>query len=186
MTDALKSASITALDVAGSTGAPIVEATAGIGAPYHPKKLSDFVTVTAAGIAASGSTYKMVRLPSTVYLKHVNFYADSALDTGGGSAALTIDVGTFYSDSTTDGTNPANTGAIGDNQIADAYSILGGTMYQAIEAGKWTEAKRQQPLWQAAGLSVDPGGYIDIVVTVETGANTGAAVAFALEVEFSH
>lgn len=179
MTDALKSLSITNLDAS-----PIVKNTAPNGAQFKMIKIADFVTVTAAGIAASGSTYKMVRLPTNAYLKHVNLAMDSALDTGAGSAALTFDIGVFYSDSTVDGTPAASQGtAVGDNDIADAYSILGGTSFMHVEAGKWTAAKRQQPLWQAAGLSVDPGGQFDIVVTVETGANTGAAVAFELEVE---
>lgn len=181
MTEALKSASITNLDAS-----PIVANSSGVGAAIITRKTADKVTVTAAGIQASGSTYKMVRVPTNIQLKHVNFFADSALDTGGASAALTFDVGVFYSDSTTDGTPAANQGtAVSDNCIADAYVIKGITSAYAVEAGKWTSANRQLPLWQAAGLSSDPGGNFDIVVTVETGANTGAAVAFELEVEFN-
>lgn len=178
MTDALKSASITNLDAS-----PVVANTSPNGAKYDSQKYSDSVTVTAAGIAASGSTYKMVRVPTNAYLKHVSLFADSALDTNN-SPALTIDVGVYYSDSTTDGTPVALQGtAVADNVIADAFALHAAVSAIALEAGFWTSAKRKQPLWQAAGLSADPGGKFDIVVTVETGAGTGAAVAFTLDVE---
>jgi hypothetical protein len=35
-------------------------------------------------------------------------------------------------------------------------------------------AKRQQPIWQAAGLTVDPGGFFDVVATATATVNTGA------------
>jgi hypothetical protein len=36
------------------------------------------------------------------------------------------------------------------------------------ESGTYTIDKRNQPIWQAVGLTTDPGGYFDIVATVVT------------------
>jgi hypothetical protein len=180
--DTLKAAGITNLDAS-----PIVANTSGLpGAQFVTKHLADSVTPTTGGLADTTSTYRMVRLPANVYLKHVNIYVDSALDTGGGSAALAFDVGGYYSDSTVDGTLVANQGlVINNNIIADGYALKGSTSALAIEAGKWTELKRNQPLWKALGLSSDPGGQIDIVLTVETAANTAASAVMAVEVEIA-
>lgn len=182
--DALKSTSITNLDAS-----PIVANTAPLGAQYNVKKIRDSVTPTAAGVADTGSKYKMVRVPTNIYLQHIHVFADSALDTGGGSAALGIDVGIYYSDSTVDGTPAAKQGLVVSGQtatIASNYLLKGQTSAVNIEAGVWTEAKRTEPLWKAAGLASDPGGQFDIVVAVHTGANTGASAPFALEAEVSY
>lgn len=179
--DALKSTSITNLDAS-----PIVANSSGVGAAIIERRIADVVTPTTGGLVATTSTYKMVRVPTNIQLQHVNLYSDSALDTGGGSAALAFDIGVYYSDSTTDGTPAANQGtAVADNCIADAYAYKGSTSALAVEAGKWTAANRQLPLWQAAGLSSDPGGNFDIVITVETAANTAASAPLMLEAEFN-
>lgn len=185
MTDTLKSASITNLDTLGTGGGPVANSS-GVGAPITVKHISDFVTPTTGGLGSTTSTYKMVRVPTNIQLQHVNLFADSALDTGGGSAALAIDIGVYYSDSTVDGTPAASQGtAVIDNAIADAYPLKGQTGVQAAEAGKWTAAQRQEPLWQALSLTTDPGGYFDIVITVETAANTAASANLMLEVEYN-
>jgi hypothetical protein len=42
------------------------------------------------------------------------------------------------------------------------------------EGGFYPMSKRNQPLWQALGLSADPGGFIDIVATcVSVAVTTG-------------
>lgn len=182
--DALKSTSITNLDTLGTGGGP-VENTSGVGAPIMVKHIADAVTPTAAGLVAIGSTYKMVRVPTTVQLQHVNLFADLPLDTNV-SPTLAIDIGVFYSDSTVDGTPAANQGtAVSDNAIADAFALKAQTGVQAAEAGKWTAANRQLPLWQALALATDPGGYFDIVITIETVSATAQSAALMLEVEYN-
>lgn len=180
--DALKSTSITNLDAS-----PIVPNTAPNGVQYNVKKIADSVIPTAAGVADTGSKYKMIRLPSNCYLKHVHLFTSTALDTGGGSAALAVDVGVYYSDSTVDGTPAANQGtAVNDNIIADAFALKGLTAALNVENPAWTQTKQTQPLWKAAGLTVDPGGQFDIVVGVETAANTGATGTLILEAEIGY
>jgi len=176
--DTLKSASITNLD-----SSPIVENTSGSqGAMYVARNTADNVTPTAAGLVAVGSKYTVVRVARDVFLQHINLFADLPLDSNG-TPLLAVDVGAFYSDSAFDGTLVANQGvAISDNAFADAYLLKAQTAVFAVEAGKWTAAQRQQPLWQALGISKDPGGFIDIVILVETAAATAQSAALVVEV----
>lgn len=55
---------------------------------------------------------------------------------------------------------------------------------QTNESLTYTVAKREQPLWQALGLTVDPMTTFDIGVKL-TVANTGAAGSLGLEVDYS-
>jgi len=48
-----------------------------------------------------------------------------------------------------------------------------------------TIAKRNQPLWQAIGLTADPGGRFDICATVNTTAVTTGLGALAVLVEYT-
>lgn len=158
-TEALKSTSITNLDAS-----PPVPNTAGRGAPGFIKAVNGYVTVSAS--MAAGSTYRLVRLPSNAVIKLLQFESEAQ---GAGKFQL----GVYYSDSTVDGTPQTVTPstAISVKLFADdidcASAVLPGdkTFYTG---GGYTLNKRDQPLWQAAGLSADPGGYLDIVATVHT------------------
>lgn len=165
--EALKSTPITNLD-----STPAVANTTGEGAPGNVRSVSGVVTVTTG--KTSGSTYQLCRFPSNAKMKHVWVGVDTTI------TALTADIGLYYSTSTVDGTLPANQGTkvnsttgsqlfgagvdLKTAALADFMSTLGG-------------AKRNQPAWQAAGLTVDPGGYFDLVLTT-TVTNNGAAVAY--------
>ena len=54
------------------------------------------------------------------------------------------------------------------------------------ESGTYTLDKRKQPLWQAVGLSADPGGYFDIVATVKTTAVTTGTGKFGVRVAYAN
>lgn len=182
----LKSTSITNLD--GDTYGVITTPTAGFGAGARVQEKDDTVNVTLVGLTSTASTYKMVRLPTNVKLKKILGRANVALDT---STGLALDVGAYYSDSTTDGTPQANQGtAISVNCFAAASTIMqssGGVKSDAqlLDNSKFTPDLQKQPLWQAVGLSKDPGGYIDIVVAVHTAATSGAASTFGVLVEYA-
>lgn len=178
--DALKSASITNLDAS-----PVVTNTSPNGAKYDDQRYSDYVTPTAAGLADTTSKYKLVRVPTNCYLKGVTLIADAPLDSNG-SPTLAVDVGIYYSDSTVDGTPVALQGTVVSGQTATiASNVLFGaaaTKAVRVDAGTWTSVKRQQPLWQAAGLSSDPGGRFDIVMAVHATAATAVSKAVTAEV----
>ncbi len=185
--DTLKSTSITNLDTIVSAGtSPSIANSAGAGARGEVCEIEDYVTPTTGGLVDTTSTYKVLRVNPNVLLKDIKLVADADLDTGGGSAALAFDVGAYYSDSTVDGTPVALQGtAIDDHAFADSFVFGGGTAAAPNSATvtdgpvagptKWTALKRQKVLWDALGLSADPGGMIDIVLTVEIAANAAAS-----------
>lgn len=182
-TSHLKSAQITALDTFTPSLADVQNA--GVGAPARHQTVSGVATPLAAD--ATGSTYQMVRVPSTAILKHVWF-------TGQAQGAGTFDCSVYYSDSTIDGTAAANQGLIvpttGATFIADAIvnasavaqlEVLG---YGGTAAG-WTPAMINKRLWDALGLATDPGGFFDIVlVCTDTAVTTGTGI-MALTVEYA-
>ena len=159
-TEALKSTAITNLDAS-----PIVANTAGHGAPGLVHQVDGYVTVSAS--MAAGSTYRLVRLPTKAILKHLFFESEAQ---GAGKFNLSA----YYSDSTTDGTPSTLQGIIvpttGDQFWAsdiDCASAVA-SADKVNESGNNTLAKRQQQLWEALGLTSDPGGFIDVVAVVHT------------------
>lgn len=161
-TSALKSTPITNLDAT-----PVVPQTTGEGGPGYCRSNFGFVTAVAAD--AAGSTYQLVRVPS-------NAKVQSLLFTSEAQGAGAVQLGLYYSTSKVDGTAVANQGAVIDAKFfADQFSIaaaVGPVEKVWATGGSNTLDKRNQPLWQAAGLSADPGGYFDIVATVNTTAIT--------------
>jgi hypothetical protein len=172
--DTLKSTSITNLDAV-----PVVQNSTGEGAPGYSRAISDSAAPTAAGLAAIGSAYKLVRIPSNVKLKSINIVTDAALDTNA-APTLAAKVGAFYSDGTQDGTQPAlqgtavNTGA----DFAASGTKFGSATAATLNVdglGALTLPNRNKPLWAALGLASDPGGFFDIVLTLTAVAATAAA-----------
>ncbi len=154
-TDALKSTAITNLDAT-----PPFRSTAGEGATGEMRE-NGAVLVTTAG-AAVGSTYKFLRLPTNAKVKHLFIENGNA---SGGS----YNAGIYYSDSTTDGTSPGNQGAaLATTLFASAYSlaaVIGEPTDIVNASGSYGMAERLVPLWSACGLTADPGGAFDIVLT---------------------
>lgn len=187
--DLLLSQSITNLDAS-----PIVANTTGAGAAGSKKESTDYVTPTTAGLGTNTSIYKMVRLPMYAKVKRVTLTSDGVLDTSG-SPALAVDVGAYYSDSTTDGTPAALQGtSISVNCFAAAivFGQSATSVNRVAADGAWTVVDRNEPLWVALGLTfgppnqtgAPPGGFIDVVVAVHTAAATASAHNFNLEVEW--
>ena len=175
-TEALKSTAITNLDAS-----PIVANTAGHGAPGLLHEVDGYVTVSAS--MAAGSTYRLVRLPSNAIVKHVWFESEAQ---GAGKFNLSA----YYSDSTTDGTTAANQGVIvpttgdqfwaSDIDCASAVKMLD----EVNESGNNGWDKRQKRLWDALGLTTDPGGFIDVVAVVHTTDVTTGTGKLGVAVQF--
>lgn len=159
-TEALKSTAITNLDAS-----PIVANTAGHGAGGALRQIDGYVTVSAS--MAAGSTYRLVRLPSKAIIKHMFFESEAQ---GAGKFNLSA----YYSDSTTDGTPSASTGVIvpttGDQFWASDIDCASAvkSIDEINESGNYTWALRQKQLWDALGLTSDPGGFFDVVAVVHT------------------
>ncbi len=172
--DTVKSASITTLDGAPQNAVSPTQLTEGVGAAGRLVDHSDFVAMTAGGLASTSSTYKMVRLPTQCGLKLARLYTKAGLDS---STGLAIDVGAFYSDSTIDGTPASLQGT-----LISASCFVSNKAFGQSAAGSEIDALsnldanlRNSPLWAQVGLATDPGGYIDIVLAVHTVASGTAA-----------
>jgi hypothetical protein len=178
-TSTLKSAPITNLDAI-----PAVPNTTGEGSPGYIREVGGFVTAVAAD--AAGSTYRLARVPSNAKVKHVFFTSEA-------QGAGKVQLGVYYSDSTIDGTAVANQGVVvpttgvnffaNDIDITAAVNSVDEVTQNMATAGANNLSLVNQPLWQALGLTADPGGYLDVVATVHTTAITtgGGRVGVAVQ-----
>lgn len=179
-TSHLKSTPITNLDTI-----PAVPNTTGEGSPGYVRTVEGFVTVNAAD--AAGSTYQLVRVPSNAKVKHV-FLTSEAQGAGA------VQLGVYYSDSTIDGTAAANQGLVvpttgvnffaNDVSVAAAVLSIDEVFQNQATAGANNLSLVNQPLWQALGLTADPGGFLDIVATVHTTAVTTGTGRLGVSVEY--
>lgn len=171
----LKSPGITNLDAS-----PPVANTAGEGAPAHQYSNFDYATVSA--LASVGSTYRILRLPTTAKIKSLVLESEAM---GAGA----FDISVYYSDSPYEGSNPA-TGVVpttGSQFFANSVNCAAAVSPTSVlnQAGNNPMANRNKPLWSALGLTVDPGGSFDIVAVVDTTAVTTGAAKLGLRVDFT-
>lgn len=159
----LKSTPVTNLDAA-----PIVPNTAGEGGPAPLKTVGG--TVTAVAADSQNTTYQFCRVPSNAKIKQIWFES-------GAQGAGTIDLGVYYA---TDGVGGKPTTLLAANAIdqdlfasAIAITSLSQPTNVINESATFDGDKQNQPLWQAAGLSADPGGSFDIVGTLAVAVTTG-------------
>lgn len=127
--------------------------------------------VTANSNDSIASKYVILSLPATAMVREVYLTCPAA--TSG-----TADIGVYRT--TADG------GAVVDVDLfASAQSIASALLRTDVtnESTNYTIDKRQQPLWQAAGLTSNPGGNLDIVITL-TAAITANGGAIGLEVGY--
>jgi hypothetical protein len=174
-TSHLKSTQITNLDAT-----PMVPNTTGEGAPGYLRSVN--ASISSVSLDLTGSTYQLVRVISNAKIKAVYFEA-AAMSQGD------MDLSVYYSDSTIDGTSAANQGLVVPSTGAEFFaSDIDCSSAVAItdktnESGNYPANLRNQPLWQALGLTADPGGFFDIVAvchtaTVTTGALMGLRVDY--------
>jgi hypothetical protein len=132
---------------------------------------SDIVDTDTAG---TGSVLKVVRIPSNCCVKKVEYVQDSATTT------TTWDVGLYYSDATDDGTQKQYQGTkIVDDLFASAYAGASIVEYTDItfQNASYLPSDTRKQIWDAAGLSGDPGGYFDVTLTLTTTVSGSAAIS---------
>lgn len=169
--DHVKSIAITSLDTPFATvPAPAFISTAGEGSVGVLKMIDGYVTAVAS--SSINATYQLVRVPSNVKVKAIVLESEAQ---GQGS----FDIGVYYA---TDGSNALSVtgGLLAAAAISQAFFASAVDLTSAYgptnvtnESGTNVIAKRFQPLWQAIGLTTDPGGNFDIVATVTTAVTTG-------------
>lgn len=141
---------------------------------YGAPLLSAVGYATAAAADDTSSTYRLCALPSACIVRGV--YLSSVAQ--GGSAA--VDVGVRRA--TADG--GAAISATATALFGSGVSVVSAISRSDVtnESTNYTAALREQPLWQAAGLSADPGGELDLTVVPTAALTNGGAIA--VEVQF--
>lgn len=169
----LKSASITNLDL---TTPPFRPTAGGEGAHSYLYDQVGIVGPTTTA-ATTGGICRVIRLPSNAIVRAV-YYCQLAATT-----TATFSFGLYYSDSTTDGTNPVNVAAAATALLATMW----GSSIDTHAAVTWVDTTfantsgflptdTVKPLWNATNstLTADPGGYFDIGA-LNTATISGAA-----------
>lgn len=150
----------TSASITNSDASPRVANSIGEGGPGVMQWVDDYVTVPAA--AAATSVFRLIRVPANAHIKSIVFESEA-------QGAGKVELGTYYPDNANDvaGGSGLETGAAisaalfsGDIDCTSAVT--------PTEKNLMTVDKKQMPLWQASGLSKDPGGKIDICATVHT------------------
>jgi len=172
--DHVKSTAITNLDAT-----PRVVSTTGEGAPGKSFTVSGYATAVAS--SSADATYQLVRVPSNAKVKTIIFESEA-------QGAGKFDLGVYYATNGELGKPTSLLAAAAIDQdffatVIDCASAVARTDV-TNESGTYTLDKRNQPLWQAIGLTSDPGGYLDIVATVKTTAVTTGTGKFGVDVEF--
>lgn len=169
-----KSAQITNADAT-----PIVATDAGKGSPSHLQMVDGYVTPAAAD--AAGTKYLLNRVRSDVVVKRITIASEA-------QGAGKVDVGAYYADDARYlAGGSANAGVVIDADFwATAVDLAAKVQPTDVtfESGTYTFDKWSMPLWQALGLTSDPGGWFDIVATVVTTDVTTGTGKLRLATEF--
>lgn len=129
--------------------------------------------VASAADDASASIFRFLEVPSNARILDVLYTGADATTAGA------IDVGIYKT--------TANGGAVVDADFfASAFALTAGPDTDTNlrdEGGFYTTAERAKPLWEALGLTSDPGVMYDVCATVTTTFN-GGPTAMLLRVRY--
>jgi hypothetical protein len=206
--DILESATLVGLNVP-----PVLIPTTGEGAANKLYQNEDFISPTSANVQFS--TYTLgPRIPSNAKIKKVQMYGKGIDSNATAAVAVDINLifsdaplgGIAAGLPVNDGTTATNAGQIptsalnGNVTSITAYSspnkMFGSSVVAVANSGAFklqelthantfTFAMRQLPLWDALGFTVDPGGFFNFFVVVETASSTAAAGTLGLIVDYA-
>ena len=175
--DHVKSAGIT-----NSDAIPAVKNTAGKEGKGYLVNVTGYSTAVAS--SSADATYQLVRVPAEAKIKNIVF--DSEAQTAG-----KFDLGVYYA------TDPQSVAAGHASALLAADAIDQDFFATVIdcasavartdvtnESTSYTHDKREMPLWQAIGLTTNPGCNLDIVATVKTTAVTTGTGKFGISVDY--
>lgn len=153
--------------ITNEAATPAVANTTGQGAAGPLREVSAYTVALAS--SSQNSTYRFVRVPTNAKIKSVKFASEA-------QAAGTIDIGVYYPTIGKTAKADLAANAIERNYFADAIALTSASVLTEVlgDGGSgWVPSEINTPLWQALGLSSDPGGFFDIVGTVNTAITTG-------------
>jgi len=130
---------------------------------------SAYDSVTAGSADSIASIYTMVSVPTTAMVRAV-------LLSCGAVTSAAADIGVYRT--TADGGAVVSVALFG-SAVSLASALTNSDVTN--ESASYTIAKRKQPLWQAAGLTSDPGGHLDICLTLTAAATASADVGLLVE-----
>lgn len=139
-----------------------------------------FGSVAVGAADSATSYYPLVEVPTTAMVRRVFLTAVTGMTTLAGN------IGVFKNTKNSGGSTTGVAANTGSDTIFASATSMATVQNQADVTNVGTSYptdKREQPLWQAIGLSADPGGTFDIGIVVTT-ANTGAAGRVGLEVHY--
>lgn len=156
----LKSTSVT-----NASASPITKNDRTIG---FGKMMEAMGMVTPLSTAEVASTYRFCRVPSNCRLSQVLISAADFTTAG------VVDIGLYKS-------GDAGGAVVDADFFASLVDLAAGSgagthLDVTNESGTYTVAKQEKLLWDAVGLTADPGCDFDIVATVTTAFNGGAAM----------
>ena len=164
----VKSASITGFDAQPVTLVP------GSKLGNAMREYVETYEVATTSIDEAGDIIRMIRIPSKLRISQILIYNDD-LD-GHGTPTLAADLGLYR----------PNGGAVLD---ADAFASAITTLQSANTAGVNIAFEAQdiaslgKQAWEyCSGVTADPGGHLDVALTVTTGAATAAAGTVSMSV----
>ena len=206
--DILESSQLVLLNVP-----PVQVPTAGEGGPDFLYSNEDIISPTASNVQFS--TYTMgPRIPTNAKIKKVESYMKGVDSNATAAVAMDINLifsdaplgGIAAGQPVNDGTSFTNAGTIptsaltGATTTITAYAspnkmfgssqvlVANNGAYKVTDltyANTFTPAMSQQPIWDALGFTVDPGGFFNFFLVIETAANTAATGTIMLKVTYT-
>lgn len=131
----------------------------GNGGAGDVKAVWGYLASMPASLSAT-SIIRMVQVPSNALVRSVKIYSEA-------QTAGAFNIGVYR-------TNNDGGAVVDDDLFGSAVSLASAVDGTEVsnESGNYTIDKRGMQLWQAAGLSSDPGGHLDIALTCNTTAVT--------------
>lgn len=145
------------------------------------KSAVGFVTVgttdTGGATYAAGSTYVLASLPSTAMVRDV-LLSCAALTLG----VISLGVGQNTKNSLGNAF-PAAINATATALFCSTQSVASALSKSNVtnQSTNYPLNKQEQPLWQAAGLTADPGGTLDIVALLTTTVSAGGLLGVEVQ-----
>lgn len=160
-----KGSAVTAADTSPPSNGQFVNA------KVHGGRIKESIgTVEAVSGDSIGSTYRLVRVSSSDRISRVLLSCDAI-------TTAAADIGIYET--------AVNGGAAVDADFFASAQVLTSALVNSDvthESGVFDIAAIEKPLWQALGLTKDPGKLYDVVATLTAAA--GAAGTVAIKVQF--
>lgn len=206
--DILESATLVNLNVP-----PVLVPTSGEGAANKLYQNEDVISPTASNVQFS--TYTLgPRIPTNAKIKKVQIYGKGIDSNATAAVAADINLifsdaplgGIAAGMPVNDGTTATNAGQIPTSALTGAVTsitayaspnkMFGSSVVLVANSGAFklqevthsntfTFAMRQLPIWDALGFTVDPGGFFNFFVVVETASSTAATGTLGIIVDYA-